>query len=344
MRIKGQHIALLVICSIIIGGVFAQETVWVSTPLELAIDARSAALGGKIVADVNANGHAASYNPSLVDSSSIGVIHVSYLNYISGVQVGAVDAVLLNKNKLTLHTGVRFATYGSFSGFDASGWPTEDFTGGDYYAQTGITFRLDSSVTLGVTAWGGFRNLARENAGVLGLDFGIVKRWRAKHFAVGFLASSVGRQFAGTGSQPVGWTPMNLQLGLTKGFNHAPFQIYLKYQHIEQWGLAPSGTYADGTDPLTGEAIANGKWKFGDQLSRHITGGVEMKFSENFSAQIGYDHRRRLEMVAAGRRGTNGIAIGMGMKFRDVDVSLARNTYHFSGSSTIITLGINLPG
>jgi hypothetical protein len=344
MRIKALHIAILMIISPIVGGVCAQETVWVSTPLELAIDARSSALGGKIVADTKPYGHAASYNPSLVDSSSNGVIHVSYLNYFAGVNVGAVDAVIFNKKKVTLHTGVRFATYGNFSGFDASGWPTEDFTGGDYYAQTGITFRLDTSVTLGVTAWGGFRNLARENAGVLGLDFGIVKRWKSKHFAVGVLASSIGRQFAGTGSQPVGWTPMNLQLGLTKGFNHAPFQIYLKYQHLEKWGLAPIGTYADGSDPLTGAVIANGKWEFGDQLSRHITGGVEMKFGENFSAQIGYDHRRRLEMVAAGRKGTNGISIGMGMKFGDLDVSLARNTYHFAGSSTIISLGINLPG
>ena len=49
-------------------------------------------------------------------------------------------------------------------------------------------------------------------------------------------------------------------------------------------------------------------------------------------------------MVAAGRKGTNGISIGMGMKFGDLDVSLARNTYHFAGSSTIISLGINLPG
>ena len=57
-----------------------QTSVSVSMPLDLAIDARSAGLGGKVVADLKYDGHAASYNPSLVDSSALGIINTSDLN------------------------------------------------------------------------------------------------------------------------------------------------------------------------------------------------------------------------------------------------------------------------
>ena len=61
-------------------------------------------------------------------------------------------------------------------------------------------------------------------------------------------------------------------------------------------------------------------------------------------AQMGYDHRRRLEMEAAGRKGTNGFSLGMAMKIGDVDFGLARNTYHFAGSSTHLSILFTLPG
>jgi hypothetical protein len=183
-----------------------------------------------------------------------------------------------------------------------------------------------------------------ENAGVVGLDAAVMKRWDEKHLAVGLLASSLGRQFAGTGSQPVGWMPWNLQVGVTKGFNHAPFQLFLNLQHLENWSLAPEGTFDDTVDPLTGEIIPNSTWVFGNQLVRHINLGVEINLGSNFNVQVGYDHRRRKEMIAAGMQGTNGFSVGLGMTFKDLNVRLARNTYHFAGSSTHLSIGINLPG
>ena len=107
--------------------------------------------------------------------------------------------------------------------------------------------------------------------------------------------------------------------------------------------MAPDGTYDDTLDPLTGEVIPNKKWKFGDQLARHLNFGVELSFGTNFKAQIGYDHRRRAEMIAYGLQGMNGISFGLGMKIKDLDVKFARNTYHFAGGSTHLSIGINLP-
>jgi hypothetical protein len=138
--------------------------------------------------------------------------------------------------------------------------------------------------------------------------------------------------------------PVNFQIGITKGFENAPFQMYLKAQNLEHWGLAPEGFYADGIDPLTGEIIQNSTWKFGDEFMRHISAGVEINLGSGVAAQIGYDHRRRVEMVSMGRKGTNGFSMGVNLRIREMDIGLARNTYHFAGSSTHLSIAIALPG
>jgi hypothetical protein len=321
-----------------------QTSVSVSMPLDLAIDARSAGLGGKVVADLKYDGHASTYNPSLVDSSALGIITTSYLNYYAAIQIGAIDAVIKHEGKHTIHAGARFASFGKFAGYDISGGPTGDFSGGDYVVQSGIKWNLDSVWSIGITGWGGFRNLARENAGVLGIDAAVMGRWPNRHFAAGILLSSLGRQFSGTGSQPTGAMPFNLQIGFTKGFDNAPFQLYLKAQNLEKWELASEEVYADGIDPLTGEIIQNTTWEFGDQFVRHLCAGVEINLGSGLAAQIGYDHRRRIEMVSMGRKGTNGFSLGVNWRIGKTDIGLARNTYHFAGSSTHLSIAIALPG
>ncbi len=324
--------------------VVANGQVTGSMPLDLAIDSRSAALGGKIVADLKSDGHAAAYNPALVDSADVGTIHTSYLKYYAAIQIGAIDAVIKTGAKYTIHAGARFASFGKFSGYDISGWPTGDFSGGDYLIQTGITWKLDDVWSVGTTVWGGFRNLARENAGVIGIDAAVMGRWPIRHFSAGFLLSGLGRQFGGTGSQPIGSMPVNFQIGCVKGFANAPFQLYIKAQNLEKWKLAPQGIYDDGIDPLTGEIIQNTTWEFGDQFVRHLSAGVEIRLGSGLAAQIGYDHRRRKEMVSMGRKGTNGFSMGVNLRIGKTDLGIARNTYHFAGSSTHLSIAIALPG
>ena len=338
-----NSICLFALSLLIVDTASGQGNVWGSMPLDISIDARSSGLSGKLAANMNPNGGAAAYNPAFVDSSSIGVVNVSYLNYFAGIQMGSVHGVIRNSGKHTIHLGARFSSFGKFEGYDSSGWPTGEFSGGDYFLQSGITWKLDSVWTAGVTGWGGFRNLDRENAGVLGLDAGIMRVWPDKVFAAGILISGIGRQFTGTGSQPVGWMPYNIQFGITKGFKNAPFKLYLQAEHLEEWALAPEGTYDDDTDPLTGETIPNSTWKLGDQLGRHLRAGVEISLGSGLGAQIGYDYRRRVEMVAAGRKGTNGLSIGVTMKLGDFDIGIARNTYHFAGSSTHLSVALILP-
>ena len=337
--------AILILCLAMSASFFEAkaQTVWGSPALDLPIDARSSGLGFKLAADLEFNGEAGAYNPAQVDSVNTNSVYISYLNYYAGTNLGSISSIVKATDKFAIHTGARFISFGEFDGFDASGVATSNFSGGDYFIQSGVNFKLDSTVSAGVTLWGGFRNLAMENAGSMGVDIALMKRWEERHMAVGVLVSGAGRQFAGTGTQPVGFTPINVSAGFTKGFNNAPFVLFLNMQNLQKWDLAPDGTYDDGLDPLTGEVVPNSTWVFGDQLIRHLNIGVELKLGPNFKAQVGYDHRRRTEMIAQGRQGTNGFSIGAGIIMGELNVNFARNTYHFSGSSTHLTISLNLP-
>ena len=335
--------AIILLLSLLISSFMIGQVNYGSPALEIPLDARSGGLGFKITADLNPNVYASLYNPSLSDSVDINCVKMSYVSYLDGVQGGGINTIVKASNKYAFQVGARFFSFGKFRGYDPSGVATNIFSGGDYFIQGGVSYKLDSSITCGLSVWGGFRNLASENVSSIGLDFNLMKRWSDKHMAVGILVSGVGVQFASTGSQPTGSTPVNIQAGITKGFYQAPFVFFLNLQNLQTWDLAPDGTYDDTLDPLTGEVIPNNKWKFGDQLARHLNFGVELSFGTNFKAQIGYDHRRRAEMIANGLQGINGISFGLGMKVKNLDVNFARNTYHFAGGSTHLSIGINLP-
>ncbi len=55
----------------------------------------------------------------------------------------------------------------------------------------------------------------------------------------------------------------------------------------------------------------------------------------------GFDYRRRKEMQAAGRLGTNGLALGLDFSVQRFRFRITRNTYHFAGSSTHFGIAFN---
>ena len=278
-----------------------------------------------------------------MDSSVEQNIYTSYLDYFAGIRGGAVALPLRPEGRRASYVGIRFASYGTFDGSSAAGDPTGTFSGGDYAAQYGTSWTLDSLWVVGISGYVGLRNLEQVNAGVIGADIGIVRRSRNGHGAVGLLLSNLGGQQDFSGIMPEGRLPHNVQIGLTQGFPNAPFTFHLRLQRLETWELAPQGTYDDIYDPLTGELIPNGTWVWGDQFFRHLTGGVTLNLGAQLRGYIGYNHQRQKTMAAAGRTGVNGMSIGMQGRFRNLDFSIARSVYHFAGSSTHLGLILRLP-
>lgn len=310
---------------------------------DVSADARNAALGGLDVAPVRGDGWSMMLHPCAIDSTIDKNIYTSYLDFFAGIRAGAMAIPLHPSGRRASYVGVRFASYGDFEGSTAAGDPTGDFSGGDYAMQYGTSWTIDTIWVLGVSGFAGLRNLEQVNAGVVGLDVGLVRRSKNGYGAMGILISNLGIQKDFSGIMPEGRLPHNVQIGLTQSFPNAPFTFHLRLQRLETWNLAPEGTYDDLYDPLTGQVIPNETWVWGDQFFRHLSGGVTLNLGTHLRGYVGYNHQRQKTMVAAGRTGVNGLSLGIRGQFRNVDFNVARSVYHFAGSSTHLGLVLRLP-
>lgn len=312
-----------------------------SLVFEIPADGRSAALGGTLMADLQGDLHAAAYNPTLLDTNQTNLIALDYVNYYSGIGLISANYAKKRKAKGMIQFGLRALNYGKFEGYDTSGNPEGTFSGSDLLGFVGVSRPIDSTWTIGLQAFTGSRSLNREVAIWAGVEAFIQARWSEQDLAFGAGVTGLGYQWGWKGTQPSGGLPYNLQWSLVKGFRNAPFVIHIKGNHMEQWDLAPPGTYDNGIDPLTGDVIENSTFQFGDQLMRHVALGAQINLGGNGSLLLGYDYRRRVEMAAAQRFGTNGFSIGGQFKVRDFQFRVCRNTYHFAGSSTHIGVTFN---
>ena len=315
----------------------------VSLAWDVAADARNAALGGLDVAPAQGDGWSMLVHPAAIDSTVEQHLYTSYLDYFAGMRTGAMAVPLAPSGRRASMFGVRFATYGEFEGATAAGDPTGAFSGGDYAMQYGTSWTLDTLWVVGISGFAGLRNLEQVNAGVVGLDFGVVRRSRSGYGALGLLVANLGFQEDFSGIMPDGRLAHNVQLGLTQSFPNAPFTFHLRLQRLETWDLAPAGTYDDLYDPLTGTVIPNDTWVWGDQFFRHLSGGVTLNLGTHLRGYLGYNHQRQKTMAAAGRTGVNGLSLGFRGQFRSIDFSVARSVYHFAGSSTHLGLVLRLP-
>jgi len=308
---------------------------------EIAADARGAGLGGQIMADIDNDAHAAAANPCLLDTANQGLVTIDYVDYFAGMGVAAVNYQLPAKNAWKRQVGTRFVNFGTFQGYDAAGYPTAEFRGSDNLVYYGTSRAIDSTWQIGVQPFLGTRQLDREVAVWAGIEGFVHARWPDQMMAFGLAATGVGYQIGWKGTQPTGSLPWNLQLALTKGFDNAPFRVFLKAQHLETWDLAPPGTYDDSIDPITGEAVPNSTFVLGDQLMRHMCIGTSIQAGESMEIWTGFDYRRRTEMMATERLSGNGLSIGTNFTFGLFEFRVARSRYHFAGASTHIGIRFN---
>lgn len=120
--------------------------------------------------------------------------------------------------------------------------------------------------------------------------------------------------------------PYDVQLGLSKGFAHAPIRLSLTLTDLTRWSSSYYYT-ADGS-----------KTKALQQVLNHLVVGVDIMPSQYFYLSAGYNFRRAYELKAAGKSRGAGLTFGGGIKVRRFRADLSYARYHAAASS--FTLGV----
>jgi len=329
---------LLLLCQVAVAQKGGESTY---SFLGLANAARVAALGGEVVSlnddDINMVFH----NPALLSPGMHNNFSLNYVNYFAGVNYGYASYAYSAGDIGNFGAGMHYVNYGTFDRTDELGNIEGTFRASEYALNLFYSRSiLDSALTVGANLKPIFSSLEQYTSFGLALDLGVSYYLSSSLTSFGLVFKNMGTQitsYTGTREQ----LPFEIQAGITQGLAHAPFRFSLTFQHLERWDLS----YTIQDDDLSfsdGESEASGFDVFADNLMRHVVIGTEFLLGKNFHIDLGYNYKRRKEMMVNSRPGMVGFSAGFGFRVSKFHFSFGRASYHLAGGTSHFSLTTNL--
>ena len=309
--------------------------------LNLMSSPRQAALGGKIITNVDYDVTQGLYNPATINLEMDNQLALNYANYLGDISYGtAAYAYTIDRRVQTFHAGITYVNYGSFDGYDENGNSTGTFTGNetalsfgyafqigfsDFYA--GANIKLISSKLEQYTSLGG------------ALDFGLIYINEYLEFNAALAIRNLGAQFttyAGL-NEPL---PFEIDLGFSQKLKNVPIRWHLTFENLQQWPIAaanPARVTTDLSGNQTQEEIG-----FLSQLIRHTLVGAELFPDRGFNIRLGYSFRRAEELRILEQRNFSGLSFGIGIKFNKLRFSYTHARYSSASNTSFLGVQISL--
>ena len=309
--------------------------------LNLMSSPRQAALGGKIITNVDYDVTQALYNPATINLEMDNQLALNYANYLGDISYGtAAYAYTVDRRVQTFHAGITYVNYGSFDGYDENGNSTGTFTGNetalsfgyafqigfsDFYA--GANIKLISSKLEQYSSFGG------------ALDFGLIYINEYLEFNAALSVRNLGTQFttyAGL-NEPL---PLEIDLGFSQMLENVPVRWHLTFENLQQWPIAASNPARVTTD-LSGNQTQE-DIGFLSQLIRHTLIGAELFPERGFNIRLGYSFRRAEELRILEQRNFSGLSFGIGIKFNKLRFSYTHARYSSASNTSFLGVQISL--
>ncbi|MEI6434690.1 MAG: type IX secretion system protein PorQ [Bacteroidota bacterium] len=308
--------------------------------------ARIAALGGNFLAVRDHDITLTQANPSLISEEMNNHLALSYVNSPGGINYGFV-AYSRTFSKVGSFVGnFQFINYGKFTGADAAGNKTGDFSAGEYALNVGWGRKLSPVFFIGANGKMIYSQLESYHSFGIAVDVAGTYCSKDEAFTASIIGRNIGTQLSPYLPGQYEALPFELQIGLSEKFKHVPLRFSQLFTNLQRWNL----TYTDPNnpsnqpDPITGETKAkSGVEKIADEMMRHIVLGAELTIAKVLALRIGYNYQRRQEMKLYDQAGMAGFSFGAGLRVKMFNISYTRATFQ-SGSPNpnYITVSINL--
>lgn len=309
--------------------------------LNLISSPRQAALGGKVLTNVDYDVTQGIYNPATINVEMDNQLALNYANHLGGISYGtAAYAYTVDRRTQTFHAAVTYVNYGSFDGYDESGNSTGRFTGNetsisfgyslqigfsDFYA--GANLKLISSKLEQYTSLGG------------AFDFGLIYIDESLDFNAAVVIRNIGTQFttyAGL-NEPL---PLEIDLGLSQKLQNVPIRWHLTFENLQQWPIAAANP-ARATTDLNGNQTQE-KIGFLTNIIRRTIIGLELFPEKGFNIRAGYSFRRAEELRIIEQRNFSGLSFGIGLKFNNLRFSYTHARYSAASNTSFLGVQISL--
>ena len=310
--------------------------------LNLETNPSNAALGGKIVTEVNSDPLAGIYNPATINVDMDNHYSLSYVNYLSDINYGAAATTFqLQRSTRMIHVGVVYINYGSFDGYDLQGNTTGTFGAQEVAISGGYGMKIpNTNFHVGGNLKFISSQLENYNSYGLAIDLGAIYKNEKQKINVGLSIRNAGFQlvsYAGTSEN----LPLEVNLGISKTLENAPFKLFANFQNIQYWNLAFSNDNRATEDLLTGEVIEEDPGFF-NNVFRHLTFGAEIFPEKTFNLRLGYNFRRAEELKILEQRSFAGLSGGFSLRIKKLRFTYSFARYNAVGSSNLFGLLLNL--
>lgn len=310
----------------------------------LPMSARLSALGGSNIATRDGELSFALCNPALLSEETHMVLNLNYANYMLSSNFASV-LYGHNYGANRFAAAIHYLDYGRIQYADEMGnrngrtFSAQDILFQVSYArELGHGFSVGASLKPVVSAYEAYTSFA------LGADAGAHYQTRDSSFHIGLSLQNIGWQlktfYAGGRREML---PLNLQLGLSYRFRHAPIRLGMTVHNMQRWNLSyqttnqpRSVTMLDETDKETGV-----KWY--DMLFRHTIFSVEIvPKNDRFWLAVSYNHRMRQEMQMSDVRSIAGMAVGAGLRIKQFRLGYAFTMYQKGAYVHQVSLSMNI--
>ncbi len=301
--------------------------------LNLTNSARVASLGGKNITLRDGDLNLAFHNPALLDSTMHHDLLLNYVNYYSDINFGYASYAFHQGRLGTFAGGIHYINYGSFLEADETGVITGNFTATENSVNLSWAKAIDSLFTAGAALKTINSSFEQYRAFGVALDAGI------NYYNPGHLLS-VSLVMRNLGTQLTTWypggeredLPFELQLGVSKQLEHAPFRLSAVYQHLQDFSLDTPKKEGGSGEPA-GTSFSAKAGQIGNELLRHMIIGVEFLPMQSLTIRAGYNNLRRHEMRIDQRASTVGFSWGFGVRLNRFRIDFGQSRYHLAGSS-----------
>lgn len=310
--------------------------------LTLPSSAVLSGLGGANVSLPNGDVQMATANPALLGLSSDKDIALTYVNYIEDVQYGNLMYGQAIDSTSWFGVGFSYLNYGDFESYDIYDQQQGTFSAADMNLSLIYARRLAKHLVAGLSLKPVYSYIEDYNSFGLALDLGANYYLPEKNFSAGLAVRNFGVQFTAYDENKE-TLPWDIQAGISKKLEHAPFRFSLTYVKLNKWNLdyvKENSLYEASSDNVESTYKKDVAW--GNMLMRHIIIGVELIPSNNFSLMVAYNHRRRAEFSMENLSSASGFSFGGNLHVYKFNLGVSYAVYGPSGGVFGLSLSSSL--
>lgn len=309
--------------------------------LNLVSSPRQAALGGKVLTNVDWDVTQALYNPSTINIEMDNQFALNYTSYLGGVKYGtAAYAYTVDRRVQTYQAGVTYINYGDFAGYDENGNETGSFSGSETALSFGYAKQIGySDFYAGANLKLINSNLEQYNSIGVATDLAILYINERLEFQGTVVVRNLGTQIT-TYADRQESLPLEIDIGLSQTLENLPLRWHLTFENLQQWPIGNPNP-ARATTDLEGNQTEE-KVGFLSQVIRHTILGAELFPSKGFNIRLGYNFRRAEELRIVDQRNFSGLSAGFSVKLNKMRFSYTHAKYTAAANSNFFGLQIDL--